>query len=608
MPLNGSGTFNRLYTWVNDRINGVKITDSRMDAEFNGIATALSSALYKDGQQTNAANQNWGGFRLTNLGDATAATDALNRQTGDARYFQRAEAEQTVASASTIDISAAGRRWSVTGTTGITTITAGNNANKQLRFSDTLTLTHDGTSLILPGATDLTVGAGDIINLVTDGSGNVRVTSVLDASDDPEGILTTADVLDEDDFASDSATLPPSQQSAKAYIASQVLDEDDFATDSAIKAPSQQSVGAYVKDNAAGLAALTMTNMIGNSRQRISLERGDGPVNLTNTVADITDRWKVAQESTTAVVSCGRSSVSPDGFDQSFIMDVTTADASLGSGEYCFVEHRLPQADIIDLRYGNSDAQPSVVGVWVRATKTCTLSLFIRNYNGSTHDQSYIANFDITAADTWEYKTFVVPARSLGTWGTYAGEWGASIGIGLGSEATLQGSQGWNADNNIASSTQDNFLSTTGTFYFTGMSWHVGETPVTETQSKYMIKPMHLDEYDCRRFLRQIKVTDAVGIPGRSSSTTQAVYYINMEDNPMIDAPTLQYTASELANSHVGVSRATISGISINAIDGRSVSLNATHAAQGGVVANEGALLTTSSGSTERTFYLDARL
>jgi lipoprotein-anchoring transpeptidase ErfK/SrfK len=193
MPLNGSGTFSRLYTWVNDRINGVKITDSRMDAEFDGIATALSSALYKDGQQTNAANQNWGGFRLTNLGDATSAADAVNRQTGDGRYYQREEAEQTVASASTIDISADGLRWSVTGTTGIATITAGNNTLKVLRFSDAVTLTHNGTSLICPGGDDLTTAAGDVVWIATDGSGNARVLQYYTAAEDPdEGAVTAA--------------------------------------------------------------------------------------------------------------------------------------------------------------------------------------------------------------------------------------------------------------------------------------------------------------------------------------------------------------------------------------------------------------------------------
>lgn len=53
-------------------------------------------------------------------------------------------------------------------------------------------------------------------------------------------------LLDEDNMASDSATLPPSQQSVKAYIASLILDEDTMASNSATKVPTQQSAKAYM--------------------------------------------------------------------------------------------------------------------------------------------------------------------------------------------------------------------------------------------------------------------------------------------------------------------------------------------------------------------------
>ena len=33
------------------------------------------------------ANVSWAGYKITSLGDATADTDALNRQTADARYY-----------------------------------------------------------------------------------------------------------------------------------------------------------------------------------------------------------------------------------------------------------------------------------------------------------------------------------------------------------------------------------------------------------------------------------------------------------------------------------------------------------------------------------------
>ena len=86
MAFNGSGVFNRLYNWVTDRNDGVPITASRMDGELDGMATGLSTCLTKDGQTTPTANIPLGGFKITNLGDATNDTDALNRQTGDGRY------------------------------------------------------------------------------------------------------------------------------------------------------------------------------------------------------------------------------------------------------------------------------------------------------------------------------------------------------------------------------------------------------------------------------------------------------------------------------------------------------------------------------------------
>jgi len=78
MPLNGSGTFSRLYNWATDLASGAPnhfIQADRMDAEQDGIATALSTALYKDGQQTSTANQPMGGFKHTNVAAGSAAND-----------------------------------------------------------------------------------------------------------------------------------------------------------------------------------------------------------------------------------------------------------------------------------------------------------------------------------------------------------------------------------------------------------------------------------------------------------------------------------------------------------------------------------------------------
>ena len=78
MAFNGSGTFNRIYNWVNDKANGIKITASRMDGEFDGIATGLSSCITKDGQTTITANIPFSNYKITGIGAGTARTDVIN--------------------------------------------------------------------------------------------------------------------------------------------------------------------------------------------------------------------------------------------------------------------------------------------------------------------------------------------------------------------------------------------------------------------------------------------------------------------------------------------------------------------------------------------------
>jgi hypothetical protein len=82
----------------------------------------------------------------------------------------------TIASAATVNIgAAAGNTISVTGTTTITafdTIAAG--AKRMIIFAGALTLTHNATSLILPGAADIVTAAGDVANFISLGSGNWR--------------------------------------------------------------------------------------------------------------------------------------------------------------------------------------------------------------------------------------------------------------------------------------------------------------------------------------------------------------------------------------------------------------------------------------------------
>lgn len=101
----------------------------------------------------------------------------------------------TIASATTTDIGAKDAGYlAVSGTTTITglgTVSAG--IIKILKFDGILTLTHNGTSLILPGAANITTAAGDIAMMRSEGSGNWRCLFYGNiAGLVPKGALTTS--------------------------------------------------------------------------------------------------------------------------------------------------------------------------------------------------------------------------------------------------------------------------------------------------------------------------------------------------------------------------------------------------------------------------------
>lgn len=93
----------------------------------------------------------------------------------------------TIASASSIDLGkATGDTVDVSGTTTITALgTATAGIRKDVRFTGAVQLTHNGTSLILPGAANITTVANDTAEFVSLGSGNWRCTRYTRMSSAP---------------------------------------------------------------------------------------------------------------------------------------------------------------------------------------------------------------------------------------------------------------------------------------------------------------------------------------------------------------------------------------------------------------------------------------
>lgn len=90
MPRNGSGQYDLIYNWDDDKINGIKVLASRMQAQDLDIGTALTGSLASDGQKALSGNLDFNTNKAIDLGDGTDAGDAINvsqGQLGELQYY-----------------------------------------------------------------------------------------------------------------------------------------------------------------------------------------------------------------------------------------------------------------------------------------------------------------------------------------------------------------------------------------------------------------------------------------------------------------------------------------------------------------------------------------
>lgn len=152
-------------------------------------------------------------------------------------------------------------------------------------------------------------------------------------------------------------------------------------------------------------------------------------------------------------------------------LDVTTIDGTIAAGDYCTIETRIEGYNFLPLAQ-----REFILSFWVRDTITGIHCVAFRN---SVGDRSYVAEYTINTADTWEYKTITVSASPS------AGTWDYTTGIGLNLDFTLAcGSvlqttaDTWQTGNYLGTSSQVNGVSSTSNnFYLAGIMLTPGSVP-----------------------------------------------------------------------------------------------------------------------------------
>ena len=149
------------------------------------------------------------------------------------RYDGSWGATTAIASAATADLSSASTfSVNITGTTTITSFGSGLNLMRLVRFDGALTLTHNATTLILPGGANITTAAGDVALFRSDSSGNWRCIAYQRANGQPLTVvyanLASAAIASAAEYR--SATASKLLAAANVWTAAELVTLTDAAT------------------------------------------------------------------------------------------------------------------------------------------------------------------------------------------------------------------------------------------------------------------------------------------------------------------------------------------------------------------------------------------
>jgi hypothetical protein len=153
-----------------------------------------------------------------------------------------------------------------------------------------------------------------------------------------------------------------------------------------------------------------MRNRIINGAMTIDQRNAGASVTPTNGQY-CPDRWR-AELTQASKYSLQQVSDAPDGFNQS--LKVTSLSAySVTSTDQFNIRQGVEGFNVADLMYGTANAKTTTVSFWVKSSLTGTFGASFANDNNS---RLYNFSYTISSANTWEYKTAVVPGDTTGTW------------------------------------------------------------------------------------------------------------------------------------------------------------------------------------------------
>ena len=288
--------------------------------------------------------------------------------------------------------------------------------------------------------------------------------------------------------------------------------------------------GNYVALNTVG-----SKNIIINGDMSIA-QRGTSESGITSGGYKTIDRFEMLISSAGTWTQTQETDVpSGQGFANSLKMDCTTADASLGAGDYLILRQKFEGQNLQYIKKGTANAESLTLSFWVKSNKTGT---YIAEIFDEDNTRQISKAYTIDSASTWEKKTITFAGDTTGTLDNdNARSFDIDFWLGAGTtftSGTLNTSWNSNTNANRAVGQVNLADNTANEWYITGIQLEAGTTA-----SDFEFLPYDVNLQRCFRYYEVIaegiNQTISSGAIYNSNTFAARVSYSRKRTAPSID-------------------------------------------------------------------------
>jgi len=239
------------------------------------------------------------------------------------------------------------------------------------------------------------------------------------------------------------------------------------------------------------------------------------------------DRWNMSGGIGTRTVT--QQADAPEGFYNSYKIEITTAETSPSAGLALALEQRMEGQNLQMLKKGTSNALPITISFWVKSNKTGT---YIVEIDDNDNARNINKSYTVSSSGVWEYKTITFEGDTTGSLDNDNAH-SLRVFFWLDAGSNFRGgtlATSWESTTN-ANRAEGNvtFADTIGnTWQVTGVQLEVGDTATDFEHRSFG------DELArCQRYFQVVSASNRVRSAGSSHIYANSVnYFVTMRATP----------------------------------------------------------------------------